>query len=435
MLFRTKISCAVLAVFIAAGGSASAQVAIRAKTVYTMQADGSGKYKTITDGVVVLQDGKVKEVGPQAEVTIPSGFKVLDAAVVTPGLIDGRATVGLSGIFNQKQDQDMLERSSPVQPELRAIDAYNPLDPLVEWVRSFGVTTVHTGHAPGELVSGQTCIVKTAGNTVEEAMVKEIAMVAATLGPGAQRGGKDSPGTRAKMVAMLRQELIKAQEYQDKRDRAAKRAADGKPAPADHDANDPEGSKKREPDRDLKREMLVAVLSGQAPLLVTANRAQDIDAVLRIKREFPGVKVVLDMASESYLLVDQIKAAGVPVIIHPTMFRMFGEMENMSIETASKLVHAGVLVAMQSSYEAYVPKTRVVLFEAGVAAANGLTFDEALATVTIGAAKLLGVDDRLGSLEAGKDGDVAMYDGDPFEYTTHCIGVVINGKVVSELKR
>ncbi len=105
------------------------------------------------------------------------------------------------------------------------------------------------------------------------------------------------------------------------------------------------------------------------------------------------------------------------------------------METASKLVAAGIPVALQSGYESYVPKTRVVLFEAGVAAANGLTQEQALRTITIDAARILGIDNRVGSLEVGKDGDVALYDGDPLEYTTHCIGTVIEGRVVSDTAR
>jgi imidazolonepropionase-like amidohydrolase len=133
--------------------------------------------------------------------------------------------------------------------------------------------------------------------------------------------------------------------------------------------------------------------------------------------------------------MDEIKAAGVPIILHPTMFRMFGEMENLSFETASKLRAAGIPVAIQSGYEEYVPKTRVVLLEAALAAANGLTFDQALATITSNAAKILGIEARVGALKVGMDGDVAMYDGDPFEYTSHCTGAVINGKVFEQTPR
>jgi len=180
------------------------------------------------------------------------------------------------------------------------------------------------------------------------------------------------------------------------------------------------------PSRDLRLEMLVRVLDGEVPLLITANRAQDIAAALRLKAEF-NIPIILDSASEAYLLLEEIKEAGVPVLIHPTMFRMFGEMENMSVETASKLRAAGIPFAIQSGFENYVPKTRIVLFEAAIAAANGLTFDEALASITIDAARILNLDDRIGSLETGKDGDVALFDGDPFEYTTHCTGTLING--------
>ena len=165
---------------------------------------------------------------------------------------------------------------------------------------------------------------------------------------------------------------------------------------------------------------------------MTRHRANDILTALRLAKEF-DIRIVLDGAAEAYLVVDQIKAAGVPVILHPTMSRAGGEAENMSMETASTLQKAGIPVALQSGYEAYVPKTRVVLFEAALAAANGLTFEQALATVTIDAAKILGVDKRVGSLEAGKDGDLALFDGDPFElHVTHVTGVVIDGVVVSE---
>jgi imidazolonepropionase-like amidohydrolase len=129
---------------------------------------------------------------------------------------------------------------------------------------------------------------------------------------------------------------------------------------------------------------------------------------------------------------DPIKKAGIPVIVHPTMYRSVGELENLSMETASVLKRAGIPIAIESGFEAYVPKTRVVLFEAALAAANGLSFDEALGAIAIDAARLLRIEKRVGSLEPGKDGDLALYDGDPFEYASHCTGVVIQGEVVSE---
>ena len=389
----------------APAASPAPPLAIRGDVVHTMAGPA------IRDGVVLLENGKVRQVGPAAEVAIPPGVRVLRGAVVTPGLIDAHTVVGLTGFLNQDQDQDQLDGGEPVQPELRAIDSYNPRERLLEWIRGYGITTIHTGHAPGALVSGQTMVVKTVGDTVEEAALKPVAMVAVTLGDDARPGDdKKSPGTRSKAVAMLRGELVKAREYARKRDI-------------------PDAEKR--PDRDLRREIFAAVLAGKLPLLVTVNRATDIDAALRVAAEF-DIRIVLDSAAEAYLASDRIKAAGVPVIIHPTMRRAgMGETENIGFETAAKLRAAGIPVALQSGYERYVPKTRVALFEAALAAAHGLSTEEALATITIDAAKILGVADRVGSLQPGRDADVAVFDGDPFEYTSHCAAVVIDGRIVA----
>jgi imidazolonepropionase-like amidohydrolase len=407
---------AILAAIIPAAPAAiaSTEIAVRGETIHTMAGE------PIEDGVVVVIGGRIAAIGPAGSTTLPDGIRVLEARVVTPGLIDARSVVGIAGYLNQSQDQDQIEMSTPIQPELRAIDAYNGRDRLVAWVRQFGVTTLHTGHAPGWLVSGQTMIVKTHGEDGERAVVEPTAMVAATLGEGATQGprrrlsfGPDrskAPGTRSKAVALLRAELIRAREYL-----AAIQKADADKSPA----------------RDLRLEALGRVLQGEIPLLLTAHRHQDLKSALRIKAEF-DIPMVLDGAAESYLMIDAIRAAGVPVVIHPTMARAFGEADNLSMATAAKLQQAGIPVALQSGYEPYVPKTRVVLFEAAVAAAHGMPFDRALAAITIDAAKILGVEERLGSLEIGKDGDLALYDGDPFEYTSHCTGVIIEGEVVSD---
>lgn len=390
------------------------QIAVRGETVYT--AAGA----PIKDGVVIVTNGKIERVGPASSVTIPAGYQTLTAKVVTPGLVDAHSTVGLTGYLNIPTDQDQLERSAAVQPELRAIDAYDPHERLIEWVRSFGVTTMNTGHSPGALVSGQTMIVKTIGNTADEAVIVPEAMIAASLGAEGRGEAGKSPGTRGKEMSMLRAEFIKAQE--------ALKKSQAKPA---SDAAKPES---KTPDRDLRQEAFIKILKGELPLLVTAERAQDVMSAIRLAKEF-NFKLIIDSCAECGMILTEVKASGYPVILHATMKRAGGETENLSFEDAAKLQAAGIPFALQSGYEAYVPKTRVILFEAAIAAANGLTFDQALASVTINAAKLIGVADRLGSLEAGKDGDLALYDGDPFEYTSHCIGAVINGKVVSSQKR
>ncbi|PLK24675.1 amidohydrolase [Porphyrobacter sp. TH134] len=392
------------------GTAAQAQdVAIKGDEVHTMAGP------MIADGVVVIKGGKIVAVGPASSTPIPEGLEVIEAKVVTPGLVDARTVVGLAGYMNQPQDQDQLDESAPVQPQLRAIDGYNPEEALVAWLRGFGVTTIHTGHGPGALVSGQTMVAKTVGKTADEAVIVPQAMVAANLGPSALAEGGKAPGTRAKQMAMLRQALLAAKQPE------APKA-------------DKKGQEKAGPDKppSLDTQVMRDVLARKLPLLVTAHRAQDIMSALRLREEF-GIDLVLDGAAEAYLLTDEIKAAGVTVILHPPMARQYGEFENASFTTGAVLRAAGIPFAYQSGYEGYVPKTRVVLFEAGIAAANGLAWNDALASITINAANAIGLGKRIGSLEVGKDGDVALFDGDPFEHTSHSAGVVIDGKVVSTI--
>ena len=409
ILWFALITIAVTADVRVPAAEAPPLVAVYGDVVHTMAGP------PIEKGVVVIDGGKITLVGSALDIPVPPAARVVRGKVVTPGLIDAHTAVGLTGYLNQDQDQDQLDKGEPIQPELRAIDSYNPRERLIEWVRGFGITTIHTGHAPGALVSGQTMVVKTVGETVDDAVIVPAAMVAVTLGDDARPGDeKKSPGTRSKAVAMLRGEFVKTQDYLRKLD-----------------LGDPE----KRPDRDLRREIFADVLRGKLPLLVTVNRATDIDAALRIAKEF-GIKIVLDSAAEAYLAADSIKAAGVPVIIHPSMRRGgTGETENISFETPATLHAKGISVAMQSGFEGYVPKTRVALFEAAIAAANGLTTEQALATITSDAAAILGVADRVGSLRPGLDGDVAVFDGDPFEYTSHCTAVVIDGRIVSEEPR
>jgi len=410
---KTVLRSISVALSFCAAASFGQDIAVRGERVYTSAGD------PIDNGVVIIRAGKIAAVGPASEVSIPGGMDVVDATVVTPGLIDAHTVVGMVGYLSQAGDQDQLEHSAAIQPDLRAIDAYNAREPLVEWLQSFGITTIHSGHGPGEVISGQTLVAKTTGETVADAVIEPVAMVAATIGEGAVMsgdGGRSSPGTRAKVAAILRAELIKASAY------AKKRAA-----AADDDEKEP-------PPRDLRMEILADVVAGEIPLMVTANRHNDIMTALRIADEF-DIDLVLDGASEAYLLLDEIKAAGVPVIVHPAMARAGGEQENLSFTTPAKLMAAGIPVAYQSGYEGYVPKTRIVLYEAAITLAHGVTFEQALGAITIEAARILGIDDRVGSIEVGKDGDLALYDGDPFEYTNHAIGTIIDGVRVSDTVR
>ena len=395
-LLRRLLLLLVLAGLSTAPAAAQSQRAVRADTLYTMTGDGP-----IVDGVVLIEGATIAEVGPASEVDVPSGAAVHEAAVATPGLIDPRGTVGVSGLENVPANQDQLDTSAPIQPHLRAIDAYNPREDLVGFVRNLGITTVHTGHAPGALVSGQTATFSTTGGTVGEALRDSITTVAFTLGPDAQ-ARFESPGTRSKGVAMLRQKLMDARA-----------------------AMDEEG-----PTTDLAQSTLQKVLRGEVPALITAHRAHDIQAALRLQGEFE-FDLILDGAAEAYLVADEIAAADVPVILHPTMTRPSGTSENAAFTTAATLHEAGVPVAIQSGWEPYVPKTRVVLYEAAIAAANGLPRRSALASITRVPAQILGLD-GVGTLAPGQEADVALFDGDPFEYTTHVCTLLSGGEVVSD---
>lgn len=377
--------------------------AIQGETVYTMAGN------PITNGVVIVRDGRIDQVGPAARVRIPSGMEVVQARVVTPGFIDAHSVVGLAGALNSPHDQDQLERSNPFQPELRAIDAYNAREHLVIYVSNLGITTIHTGHGPGAIASGQTMIVKTTGGTINEALVDSVTMVAFTLGPSVSRN-YSQVGSRSRTVAMLRAEFIRAQEYKRRVDAAG-------------------GDASKLPARDLKMETMMAVLNREIKALITAQQVTEILAAIRLQEEF-GFDLVLDGAAEAYLVMDQIKAAGVPVLIHPPMVRTSGETVNASWETAARLHEAGIPFAFQAGYEGYVPKTRVVHYEAAIAVANGLPYLAGLEAITIGAARILGIEGRVGSLERGKDADLALFDGDPFEYLTTTTGVMINGQWV-----
>jgi imidazolonepropionase-like amidohydrolase len=267
-------------------------------------------------------------------------------------------------------------------------------------VQQLGITTVHTGHAPGALISGQTATFSTAGGTIEESLMDSLTTVAVTLGPDAQ-ARFSSPSTRGKGVAMLRQRFLDAQAAM-------------------------EGG---EPTTDLGLSVLQKILRGEVPALVTAHRAHDIQAALRLQEEF-GFEMILDGASEAYLVVDEIAEAGVPVILHPTMTRPSGTTQNAAFTTAGELHEAGVPVAIQSGWEPYVPKTRIVLYEAAIAVANGLPRRAGLASITREPAQILGLE-NVGTIAPGQAADLALFDGDPFEYTTHVCTVFDEGRVVT----
>ncbi|QOJ27470.1 MAG: amidohydrolase family protein [Ignavibacteriales bacterium] len=391
-----KMKNLIVTLLILCSSLSMAQIAVKGGIIYTM--DG----KPVANGVILIKNGLIEAIGPASEITIPAGYTVYENKVVTPGLIDARTVMGLSGLYNQPHDQDQLEKSDPFQPELRAFDAFNPQEELLAYARQFGVTTINTGHAPGALASGQMMIAKTWSPDQTANIMDSASYVAFTLGSSVSYIYK-KPGTRAKGISMLRQEFIRAQDYLKKKDDAP---------------------------RDLKMETMASVLRGEIGALITANTSVEILAALRLAEEF-GIKITLDGAAEASVVLNEIKKAGVPVILHAPMARSYGDLKNASLETASLLKKEGISFAIQSGYEGYVPKTRIILFEAAMAAANGLGMEAALESITIGAARILGIDKKVGSITKGRQADIVLFNGDPFEYTSKACTVIIDGTVVS----
>jgi imidazolonepropionase-like amidohydrolase len=367
--------------------------------------------ETITNGVVLVEKGKVKAVGPRSKIQVPPGTPALAAAVVTPGLIDAHTAVGLSGALNIGADQDQDEMSDPNQADLRVLDGFNPNEPLLEFLCRQGVTVVHAVPGRNNVLAGQTGVFRTCGHTTEAMTLRFPAGLLVNLGevPKHSYSGK-LPTTRMGTASLVRQAFAQAQNHQRKLEAA--KTPEKKPAP------------------NGKLEALALGLERKVPVIFAAHRSDDLQTALRLAREF-NLQARLDLATEGYLMADVLKEAGVPVVVHPAMQRAG------SIETyQSQLCNAAVLadhkvpLALGTGFEGYVPKTRVLRHEAAVALVNGLGYDRALAAVTLDAARILGIDERFGSLEPGKVADLVLYDGDPFEHATHVTYTLIDGRVV-----
>jgi imidazolonepropionase-like amidohydrolase len=367
--------------------------------------------ETITNGAVLIEDGKVRWVGPRAKLELPAQTPVITAAVVTPGLIDAHTVVGVSGQLNVPADQDQDEMSDPNQADLRVLDGFNPNEPLLEFLRMQGVTVVHALPGRANVIAGQSGVFRTEGHSAEKMALRFPAGVVVNLGEVPKQSYPNRlPTTRMGTAALVRSALAQAQN--DARKRAAAKDDD------------------KRPPRNLKLEALQQALDRKIPVIFSAHRADDIATGLRLAEEF-NLKAEIDLATEGYLMADALAAAKVPVVVHPTMQRAASmETYHTYLGNAAVLAERKVPLAIGTAFESYVPKTRVLRHEAAVAMVNGLGPDRALAAVTLDAARILGIDDRYGSIEPGKVADLVLYDGDPFEHATHVTYTVMDGRVV-----
>ena len=376
-----------------------------------------GRVVTITGdeiaaGTILVRDGKIAEVG--ASVSMPSGTEVVDASGcwVLPGFIEAHGHVGTSEEAEGWAGQDTNELTEPVTAQVRAIDAINPADLGFRDAIGGGVLAVNVNPGSGNPIGGQTVALKCWGRTVDEMALRQPSGMKSALGENPKRvygEQKKTPSTRLGTAAVIRGALVDAANYQARLEaEQAKPEAERKPV-----------------DRDLKLEALGRVLRREIPWRQHCHRADDIATAMRIAEEF-GYDLVIDHGTEAHLLADLIAAKGIPVIIGPLFTsRSKVELRNRSLANPGRLARAGVTIAITTDHP--VVPIHFLVHQASLAVKEGLDRVSALRALTINPARIVGVADRLGSIEAGKDADLAIWTGDPLDVVSRVQRAFVDG--------
>lgn len=366
----------------------------------------------IEKGDILVENGKIVAIGEKVEA--PKDAEIIDAEgkLVFPGFIDAHCHLGMWEDAIGFEGADGNEAVDPVTPHLRAIDAIYPMDVTFEEAREGGVTTVCTGPGSANVIGGIFSTIKTYGHRIDDMIIQETAALKIAFGENPKRvysGQKKSPSTRMATAAVLREQLYKAKTYKEKLEKAK---------------NDPD----KKPDFDIKLEPLVKVLNKEIPLKAHAHRTDDIFTALRIAKEF-DVDMTLDHCTEGHLIAEDLVKEGRYVISGPQLTaRTKYELKNKTFKSPGIMAKAGLKVAITTDHP--VIPVQYLPVCAGLAVKDGMDEMEALKAVTINAAEVLGINDRVGSLEVGKDADIAIFDGHPFDVTSKSEVVLINGEVV-----
>ena len=362
------------------------------------------------EGDLSIQDGKLRSVGPR--LSPADGEEVIDAAGlrVYPGFVEAHSHLGLDNYGMGYEGWDYNEMGDIVAAQLRGIDSFNPQDRGVAMALQGGVTTVGTGPGSANVLGGTFLAVKTWGSCVDDMVLRaEVAMKCA-FGENPKRCYRDK-GDSARMTtaAKLREMLFKARDYLERKQAAG-------------------DDRLKQPPFDMKLEALIPVLKGELPLKAHAHRADDICTAIRIAKEF-GVKMTLEHCTEGHLIPDIVARSGFPVAVGPTLTNASKiELSNKTFDTPGVLARAGCQVSIIT--DAPVIPQQYLPLCAGLAVKAGMDPFQALQAITINPAKHLGIADRVGSLEVGKDGDVVICDGDPMVSDTHVAAVCLNGRKV-----
>ena len=368
-------------------------------------------------GDVAIENGKIVAVGQSlsysdAEVRDVTGMTVM------PGIVDPHCHIGMWEDAMGFEGADGNECTNPITPELRAIDAINPYDRCFEEAAAGGVTTCVTGPGSANVIGGQFVAIKTYGDSVDDMVLRFPVAVKAAFGENPKRvynGKNQTPSTRMATAALMRKALIEAQEYNEKLER-------GKA--------DPE----KMPERNLGKEILARVIRRELPMKIHAHRADDILTAIRICREFK-LRYTLDHCTEGYLITDKLKEALSEdcegIIVGPLLTERSNiELNNLSFKAPKVLEQAGIEYAMMTDHpvtpEQYLPICTAV------AVREGASEEGALKAITINASKITGIADRVGSIEVGKDADIAVFSGHPFDFRSRCVLTLVNGKVAHE---
>ncbi|HOB30051.1 MAG TPA: amidohydrolase [Bacillota bacterium] len=370
--------------------------------------------EVIGKGTILIENGKIVDVG--SDITIPPNAQVIDASgkLAFPGFIDAHSHLGLNESCIGFEGSDVNESTDPVTPNMRAIDGFNPLDVTVKEARESGVTSCAVGPGSANVVGGTFMAVKTFGTRVDNMVIKDPVAMKVAFGENPKRvysnKGK-TPSTRMGTAAILREILAKTMRYNEQLEAAAE---------------DP--SKK--PGYDAKLEAMLPVIKGEIPLKAHAHRSDDIFTAIRIAKEF-NIRITLDHCTDGALIAEEIAKEGFPAIVGPSFgHRSKFELTNKSFVTPGVLAKAGVKVAITT--DSPVTPLHSLPLMAGMAVSAGMEHDDALRAITLNPAEIIGIDSRVGSITPGKDADIVIFQGHPFEISSKPWMILIDGINVLE---